>query len=133
VDTWRSMKKMWGHILVHSRAKKLAMLSNKEWRKNHTMLWSNHDHPTSTHMHTLIWVYDIFSMDPLSDLAIYVIQVRFTLILPWSLLEVGKKAKHQYLGEDIYTIEWFETTIWEVSAKFSIAKVIKTPSMLHRG
>ena len=24
MDTWRSMKKMWGHILVHSRAKKTS-------------------------------------------------------------------------------------------------------------
>ena len=48
------VKKMCGHILVHNRAKKLAMLSNKGWRKNHIMLWSNHDHPTPTHMHTLI-------------------------------------------------------------------------------
>ena len=78
-----------------------------------------------------------FSIDPLFDLAIYATQVCFNFILPKlhiSLLEVGRKAKHHCLGEDTNTIEWLESTIWgEVWAKFSIAKVIKTPSMLHRG
>jgi hypothetical protein len=56
-----------------------------------------------------------FSMDPLFDLAICALQVCFTLILPKlhiSLLEVGSKAKHQCLGEDTYTIERFDSTIW---------------------
>jgi hypothetical protein len=63
--------------------------------------------------------------------------VCITFILPKlhkSLLEVGRKAKHHCLGEITNTIEWFEGTIWgEVWAKFSIANVIKTPRMLHRG
>jgi hypothetical protein len=49
-----------------------------------------------------------FSMDPLFDLAIYAMQVSFTFILPKlhiSLLEVGRKVKHQCLGEDTNTIE----------------------------
>ena len=78
-----------------------------------------------------------FSMNPMFDLAIYAMQVCLTLILPelhLSLLEVGSKAKHQCLGEDTYTIERFEGTIWgEVWAMFSIAKVTKTPNMLHGG
>jgi hypothetical protein len=59
-------------------------------------------------MHTLIGVMLFFSMDPLFDLAIYAMQVCFTLILPElhiSLLEVGRKAKHQCLGEDTNTLE----------------------------
>jgi len=52
-------KEKCGHKKVHRKKRKkrernIAMLSNKRWRKNHIMLWSNHDHPTPTHMHILI-------------------------------------------------------------------------------
>jgi hypothetical protein len=52
-EAWASIekkeKKMRGHILVHSRAKKQALLSNKGWRKNHCygVIMLN---PTSTHI-----------------------------------------------------------------------------------
>ena len=108
--------------------KNLALLSYKEWRKNHcygVIMITPFPHTCTPWSECMLF----FSMDPLFDLAIYAMQVCFTLILPKlhiSLLEVGSKAKHQCLGEDTYTIERFESTIWwEVSAKFSIAKVIK--------
>ena len=94
------------------------------WRKNHChgvikiILLPHTCTPWSECM-------NFFSMDPLFDLAICAMQVCFTLILPKlhiSLLEVGSKAKHQCLGEDTYTIERFESTIWgEVWAMFFIA------------
>jgi hypothetical protein len=41
---------------------------------------------TSIHVNILIWLYDlIFALDPVFDLAIYVMQVCFTFILPWAL------------------------------------------------
>jgi len=43
-----------------------------------------------------------------------------------------RKADYQSLGEVENTIERFETTtLGEVRAMFSFAKIIKTPSMLH--
>jgi hypothetical protein len=65
-------------------------------------------------------------------------QCKYALLLSYlelhiSFLEVGSKAKHQCLGEDTNTIEWIESTIWEVWAMLLIAKVTKTPSILHGG
>jgi hypothetical protein len=47
METRRSIKK-------EKNSRNIAMLSNKRWRKNHIMLWSDHDHHIFTHMHILI-------------------------------------------------------------------------------
>ena len=106
VDTWRSIKNVRTHFGLELCKKKLALLSNKGWRKNHcygVIMLIPFPHTCTPWSECMIF----FSMDPLFDLAIYAMQVCFTLILPnlhISLLDVGRKAKHHCLGEDTNTI-----------------------------
>ena len=103
MDIWRSIveKKI-------KKERKKAMLSNQRWRKNLIMLRSNHDYPISAFPHTCTpWTECMIfsSIDSLFDIAIYVMQVCFTLILPKlhiSLLEVWRKANTNALVR-IYT------------------------------
>jgi hypothetical protein len=73
-------EKKWGHILVHSRAKKLALLPYKEWRKNHCygvimiILLSHTCTPWSECM-------IFFSMDPL--LTYQYLQCKCALLLSY--------------------------------------------------
>jgi len=92
--------------------------------------------PQSIHMHILIWLYDLlFSLDPVFDFAIHVIQVCVILhTLPWAphiaiTRSRMKKRQVKCLGKDIYTLSDLRKSNEELSKVY----FEKIPSYLTWG
>jgi len=117
MDTWRSNywkkeRKKCGHIKVHEKKEKKREDSHALKR-----IYIGRDiiqkefpfhPPQSIHVHILIWLYDLlFSLDPVFDFAIHVIQVCVILhTLPWAphiaiTRSRMKKRQVKCLGKDI--------------------------------
>ena len=98
IDTWRSMKKKDSHAL------KRIYIGREIIQKEFPF------HPSqSMHVHILIWLYDLFfSLDPVFDFAIHVIQVCLILhTLPWAphiaIIRARMKERQvKCLGEDCW-------------------------------
>ena len=90
----------------------------------------------STHMHILIWLYDLFfSLDQVFDFAIYVIQVCLILhALPWAphiaiTRSRMKKRQVKCLGKDIHTLSDLRESNEELS-KVYFENLLKNPKLL---
>ena len=91
------------------------------------------------HAHILIWLYNLlFSMDPVFDFAINVIQVCLLFhTLPWAphiaiISSRVKKRQVKCLGEDIYTMSDLIESNEELSKAY-FENLLKTPSCLTWG
>ena len=119
MDTWRSKywkkEKKCGHMKVHwkKREKKKDSHTLKRIYIGREIIQKEFPfHPSqSMHVHILIWLYDLFfSLDPVFDFAIYVIQVCLILrTLPWAphiaiTRSRMKKRQVKCLGKDTYTL-----------------------------
>ena len=104
-------RKKCGHMKVHekkrdSHALKRIYIGREIIQKEFPF------HPSqSMHVHILIWLYNLFfSLDPVFDFAIYVIQVCLILhTLPWAphiaiTRSRMKKRQVKCLGKDTYTL-----------------------------
>ena len=91
-------------------------------------------HPSQPmHVHILIWLYYLFfSLDPVFDFAIYVIQVCLILhALPWAphiaiTRSRMKKRQVKCLGKDIYTLSDLRESNEELS-KVCFENLLKKP------
>ena len=126
MDTWRSMKKKDSPAL-----KKILYVGREIIQKEFP------SQPTqSIHMHILIWLYDLFfSLDPVFDFVIYVIQVCLILhTLPWAphiaiTRSRMKKRQVKCLGKDIYTLSDLRESNEELS-KVCFENLLKNPKLL---
>ena len=113
---WKKRKKIWTHEGPWNKKKKkkedshafkkILYIGREIIQKEFPFRPSQ-----SMHVHILIWLYDLFfSLDPVFDFAIYVIQVCIILhTLPWAphiaiARSRMKKRQVKYLGNDIYTL-----------------------------
>ena len=117
MDTWRSKywkkkKKMWVHKGPWKKGKKDSHALKRIYIGREIIQKEFPFHPSqSMHVHILIWLYDLFfSLDPVFDFAMYVIQVCLILLaLPWAPhIAISrsriKKRQVKCLGKDIYTL-----------------------------
>ena len=128
-------RKKCGHMKVHEKkdihALKIIYIGREIIQKEFPF------HPLqSIHMHILIWLYDlIFSVDPIFDFAIYVIQVCLNLHTlsraPHIAIIRGRMKERQvkYLGEDIYTLSDMRESNEELS-KVYFENLMKNPKLL---
>ena len=126
VGTWRSMKKK-----RDSHALKRIYIGREIIQKEFPF------HPSqSMHVHILIWLYDLFfSLDPVFDFAIYVIQVCLnlhTLSLAPHIAIIRDRMKERqvkHLCEDIYTLSDLRESNGELS-KVYFKNLLNIPSYL---
>ena len=89
----------------------------------------------STHMHILIWLYNLFSLlGPVFYVAIYAVQVcflffSFSELHQKALLEIGRKEATQCIGEESYTLSDLSES-FEEQGYILIQKSFKNPSYL---
>ena len=133
MGTWRSMKKK-KEEKKDSHALKRIYIGREIIQKEFPF------HPSqSIHVHILIWLYDLFfSLDPVFDFAIYVIQVCLILhTLPWAphtaiTRSRMKKRQVKCLGKDTYTLSNLRESNEELS-NVCFKNLLKTPSYLTWG
>ena len=141
MDTWRSKywekietKKMWAHEgpwkKRDSHALKRIYIGREIIQKEFPFLPSQ-----SMHVHILIWLYDLFfSLDPVLDFAIYVIQIYLILhTLPWAphiaiTRSRMKKRQVKCLGKDTYTLSDPRESNEELS-KVCFETLLKNPKL----
>ena len=127
---------------VHEKktTKKIAMLSKEFvyiYREREIIQKEFPSHPPwSIHVHILVWLYDLFfTLDPVFDFVIYVIQVCFILHTPpWAphiAIIRGRMKERQVkcLGEDTYTLSDLRESIEEQS-KVCFENLLKNPKIL---
>ena len=132
----KNREKKCGHMKVHgkkrdSHALKRIYIGREIIQKEFPF------HPSqSMHVHILIWLYDLFfSLDPVFEFAIYVIQVCLILhALPWAphiaiTRSRMKKRQVKCLGKDIYTLSDLGESNEELS-KVSFENLLKNPKLL---
>jgi len=130
-------RKKYGHIKVHEKKKKKREDSHalKRIYIGREIIQKEFPFhpPQSIHVHILIWLYDLlFSLDPVFDFAIHVIQVCVILhTLPWAphiaiTRSRMKKRQVKCLGKDIYTLSDLRESNEELS-KVSFENLLKKP------
>ena len=138
----KKKEKKCGHMKVHEKRKQ------KKWKKDsHALkrIYIGREiiqkefpfHPSqSIHVHILIWLYDLFfSLDPVFDFAIYVIQVCLILhTLPWAphiaiTRSRMKKRQVKCLGKDIYILSDLRESNEELS-KVCFENLLKNLKLL---
>ena len=89
------------------------------------------------HVHILIWLYDLFfSLDPVFDFAIYVMQVSLFLhtyfkLHIWPSLEVGwRKGASQMPWWGLTHLEWSDSIKWGAKQGLFLKTLWKIPSYL---
>ena len=135
-------RKKYGHMKVHKKRKEKIKKDRHALKK---ILYVGREivqkefpfhPPQSIHVHILIWLYDLFfSLDPVFDFAIYVIQVCIILhTLPWAphiaiARSRMKKRQVKCLGKDIYTLSDLRESNEELS-KVYFENLLKNPKLL---
>ena len=144
MDTWRSKywkkrkKKMWAHEGPWKKEKKRDSHALKRIYIGREIIQKEFPfHPSqSIHVHILIWLHDLFfSLDPIFDFAILVIQVCLMLhILPWApqIAITRSRVKRRLvkcLGKDINTLSDLRESNEELS-KVCFENLLKISSYL---
>ena len=141
VQVLKKRKKMWAHEGPWKKKKKDSHALNRIYIGREIIQKEFPFHPSqSMHVHILIWLYDLFfSLDPVFDFAIHVIQVCVILhALPWAphiAIVWGRMKERQVkcLGEDTYTLSDLIESNEELRKVYFENSLKKTPSYLTWG
>ena len=140
VQVWKKKKKMWAHEGPWKKRKKKDSHALKRIYTRREIKQKEFPfHPSqSIHVHILIWLYDLnFSLDPVLDFAIYIIQVCLILhALPWAphiaiTRSRMKKRQVKCLGKDIYTLSDLRESNEELSKVYFKNLLKKSQATWH--